>query len=174
MKFSRVFRSWKMEVSLITEENKCVVRQAQKRLTYFFTWIKFLHHNRFVGMTFQFFMKDSSHRTSKQPRSRCVFAGRLSERSQNRLTHRVNVLWWLCCSLETSFLFLSIAGFPEVVYSWKNRLLVKNTITGAILKCLRNAHWATTLKKKCLNRKITFQLRSLHGDHWGSWKINKN
>ena len=93
MKFSGIFRtptthvlvicrSRKMEVSLITEENKCVVRQAQKRFTCILTsnkiaWIKFLNHSQFVGMKNHFFMEDSSHRTSRQPKvDACLRADR--------------------------------------------------------------------------------------------------
>ena len=74
-----------------------VINVKQKRFTCIFTsnkmaWIKFLNHSQFVGMKIQFFIKDSSHKTSRQPKSRCVFAGRPSGRSQNRLSHRFNVL----------------------------------------------------------------------------------
>ena len=94
---------------------------------------KFVYHSLFIEITFQFFTEDLSHTTSRQPKSRFVFLGRPSVRSQNRLSHHVNVLGWFCYLWEAR-LFLSLHHpLLEVVYPWNNQLPARNaTIWGHI------------------------------------------
>ena len=133
-----------MEVSLITEVNKCIVRHAKKRFTCIFSsnkiaWIKFLHHSQFVGMKWSSLWRIRlTERADNSTAVACLRAERWGDRKTESLT--MSMFWDDRAVRGTPGFFFFIS--PVSLKLFTNETIDCRPGTrprGAILKWVRNA-----------------------------------